>query len=79
VQDKIEATINKLNLWCNRIEKEKYDSFHTLSYFIDFSEQPLSSDVAECIIEHIRSLASQLRLYFPLCSEKKRLDENSLS
>jgi hypothetical protein len=81
VQDKIEAIINKLNLWCNRIEKEKYDFFHTLSDFIDFSEQPLSSDTAESMIEHtcMRSLASQLRLYFPLCPEKKRLDENSLS
>jgi hypothetical protein len=80
VQDEIETTIRKLNLWCNRIEKEKYDSFHTLSDFIDFSEQPLSSDVAESMIEHMRSLASQLRLYFPLCPEKKkRLDENSLS
>jgi hypothetical protein len=46
VQDKIEARIKKLNLWCNSIEKEKYDSFQTLSDFIDFSEQPLSSDVA---------------------------------
>jgi hypothetical protein len=40
-------------LWCNRIEKEKYDSFHTLSDFIDFSEQHLSSDVAESMIEHM--------------------------
>jgi hypothetical protein len=24
VQDRIEATIKKLNLWCNRIEKGKY-------------------------------------------------------
>jgi hypothetical protein len=70
VQDKIEATIKNLNLWCNRIEKEKYDPFHTLSYFIDFSEQPLSSDVAESMIEHMMLLASQLRLYFPLCPEK---------
>jgi 2-keto-4-pentenoate hydratase len=59
VQDKTEATIKKLNLWCNRIEKEKYDSFHMLSDFIDFSE-PLSSDVAESMIEHMRSLVSQL-------------------
>lgn len=65
VQDKIEATIKKLNLWCSRIEKGKYDSFHMLSDFIDSSEQPLSSDVAESMIEHMRSLASQLRLYFP--------------
>jgi hypothetical protein len=72
VQDKIEATIKKLNLWCNRIEKEKYDSFHTLSDFIDFSEQPLSSDVTESIIEHMRSLASQVCLYFPLCPQKKK-------
>ena len=70
VQDKIEATIKKLNLWCNRVEKGKYNSFHTLSDFIDFSEQPLPSDVAESMIEHMRSLASQLRQYFPLCLEK---------
>jgi hypothetical protein len=38
---------------------------------IDFNEEPLSSDVAESMIEHMRSLASQLRLYFPLCPEKK--------
>jgi hypothetical protein len=49
------------------------------SDFIDFSEQPLSSDLAESMIEHIRSLASQLHLYFPLCPEKKRLAKNSLS
>jgi hypothetical protein len=70
VQDKIEAAIKKLNLWCNRIEKEKYDSFHTLSDFIDFGEQPLSSDVAECMIENMRTWASQIRLYLPLCPEK---------
>jgi hypothetical protein len=51
VQDKIEATIKKLKLWYNHIEKGKYDSFHTLSDFIDFSEQPLSSDVAENIYD----------------------------
>jgi hypothetical protein len=62
VQDEIEPRIKKLNLWCNRIEKGKYDFFRTLSDFIDFSKQPLSSDVAESIIEYMRSLASQLRL-----------------
>jgi hypothetical protein len=46
------------------------NSFDTLSDFIDFSEQPLSSDFAESMIEHMRSLASQLRLYFPFCPEK---------
>jgi aminopeptidase-like protein len=71
VQDKIEATIKKLNLWCSRIKKGKYDSFHTSSDFIDFSENPHSSDVAESMIEHMMSLASQPRLYFPLCPEKK--------
>jgi hypothetical protein len=71
VQDKIEATIKKLNLWCNSIEKEKYDSFHTLSDFIDFGEQPLSSDVAESVIEILWSWAYHLRLYFPLCLGKK--------
>jgi hypothetical protein len=66
VQDKIQATFKKLKLWCNRIEEKKYDSFHMLS---ELSEQPLSSDVAESVIEHMRSLASQ-HLYFPLCPEK---------
>jgi hypothetical protein len=59
--------------------ERKIHSFDTLSDFIDFSEL-LSSDVAESMIEHNRSLASELRLYFPLCpGEKKQLDENSLS
>lgn len=33
VQEKIEATINKLNLWFNHLEKGKYDSFHSLGDF----------------------------------------------
>jgi hypothetical protein len=41
-----------------------------LSDFTDFSQQTLYSDVAESMIEHMRSMASQLRLYFPLCPEK---------
>lgn len=70
VQDKIEATIKKLNLWCSRLEKGIFDSFQTLTDFIEFSEQPLSGDFVESVIEHMRSLASQLRIYFPHCPEK---------
>jgi hypothetical protein len=70
VQDKMEAILKKLNLWCNHIEKGKYDSFHTLRDFTDFNEHPLSRDVAENMIEHMRPVESQLRLYFPLCPEK---------
>jgi hypothetical protein len=59
--------------------ERKIHSLDTLSVFIDFSQQPLYSDVAESMIERMRSLASQLRLYFPLGPEKKkRLDENFL-
>jgi hypothetical protein len=43
-----------------------------LSDLIDFNEQPLSCDVPESMIEHMSSLASQLRLYFPLFPEKKK-------
>jgi hypothetical protein len=71
VEDKIDATIKKLNLWWNYTEKEKYDSFDMLSDFLYFCEEPLYSDVAVSMIEHMKSLASQLRLYFPLCPEKK--------
>jgi hypothetical protein len=58
--------------------ERKIHFFDTLSDFIDFSERLLSSDVAENMVERM-SLASQLRLYFLLCPERKRLDENSLS
>jgi hypothetical protein len=51
--------------------ERKIHFFETLNYFIDLSEQPLSSDVAESMIAHMRSLASQLHLYFSLCPEKK--------
>jgi hypothetical protein len=71
VQDKTEATIMKLNLLVQPYRERKIHFFHTLSDFIDFSEQPLSSDVAESMIEHTRSLASQLRPYFSLCPEKE--------
>jgi hypothetical protein len=43
-----------------------------LTDLIDFSEQPLSNDVAESMIEHMSSLASQLHPYFPLFPEKKK-------
>jgi hypothetical protein len=42
--------------------ERKINFFDTLSDFIDFSQQSLYSDVAESMIEHMRSLASQLRL-----------------
>jgi hypothetical protein len=74
VQDEIEATIKKLNLWCNRIEKEKYDSFHTLS---DFIELPLSSDVAE--VQSYEVIGVSTTSVFSALSRKKRLDEHSLS
>jgi hypothetical protein len=48
--------------------EKKIHPFDTLSDFIDFSEQPLCSDVAESM----SSLASQLSLHFPLCSGKKK-------
>jgi hypothetical protein len=51
--------------------ERKIHSFDTLSDFIDFSEQPFSSDVAESMIEHMKSSASKLRLYYPFCSEEK--------
>jgi hypothetical protein len=47
--------------------ERKIHSFDKLS---DFSEEPLYSDVAEIMTEHMRSLVSQLRLYFALCPQK---------
>jgi hypothetical protein len=53
VQDEIEATFKKLNLWCNCIEKGKYNSFDTFSDLINFSEQPLSSDVRRLFCDFV--------------------------
>ena len=54
MKDQIEVTIKKLKLWRDRSEKGKFDCFHKLKDLIDFSEQPLFSDNAESIIEHMR-------------------------
>ncbi|KAJ4945691.1 hypothetical protein JOQ06_023370 [Pogonophryne albipinna] len=66
VQDKVEATIKKMEMWARRLEQSNYDSFANLSDFLDTAEMQLPNNVKNDVREHLHSLKTQLRMYFPI-------------
>uniref|UniRef100_A0A3B1IGP9 Uncharacterized protein n=1 Tax=Astyanax mexicanus TaxID=7994 RepID=A0A3B1IGP9_ASTMX len=65
VQNKIEATIKKLDMWTKRVEQSNYESFDNLSDFLTKENASLPNAVSRPIVEHLQSLKMQLRDYFP--------------
>jgi hypothetical protein len=65
VEDKIEAMIEKLKLWVNRVERKSYTSLPVLQQFLTKSEDNLPVEVQDMIVEHMTDLASGLRKYVP--------------
>uniref|UniRef100_A0AAR2INL2 DUF4371 domain-containing protein n=1 Tax=Pygocentrus nattereri TaxID=42514 RepID=A0AAR2INL2_PYGNA len=65
VQNKIEATIKKLDMWTKRVEQSNYESFDDLSDFLTKENASLPNVVSRPIVEHLQSLKMQLRDYFP--------------
>lgn len=65
VQNKIEATIKKLNLWTRQICRSKSESFENLSHFLTEEAMSLPASVTKLIEEHLQGLKSQLHDYFP--------------
>lgn len=61
VQDKIEATIKKLERWANKVEGSCFDTFPLLSEFIDSNEIQVTKEVAAAIKENLEAMASSFR------------------
>ncbi|XP_050528105.1 zinc finger BED domain-containing protein 5-like [Daktulosphaira vitifoliae] len=64
VEDKIEATIKKFEIWAIRVEKNSFSNFPTLQSFLESSCECLSQEVKSEISEHLLSKAKILRKYF---------------
>ncbi|KAL4126234.1 hypothetical protein QTP88_010460 [Uroleucon formosanum] len=64
VENKIEATIKKFELWAIRVEKNSFSNFPTLQSFLESSCECLSREVKSEISEHLLSMAKILRKYF---------------
>ncbi|KAL0159399.1 hypothetical protein M9458_043124 [Cirrhinus mrigala] len=65
VQNKIEATIKKLDSWAGRIRKSNSESFENLSHLLTVEAMSLPTLVKKLIEEHLQGLKSQMRDYFP--------------
>ncbi|KAF7645830.1 hypothetical protein LDENG_00197660 [Lucifuga dentata] len=76
VHSKIEATINKLELWDRRVVQNNYESFDNLCKFLNKEEKQILTSVAGAIREHLQTLRRQLREYFPVLSEQHSWIQN---
>lgn len=71
VQNKIEATIKKFDLWGKRIARANYESFENLSDFLSKEESPLPVTASVAMTEHMQALKSQMQDYFPGISKQQ--------
>lgn len=65
VDDKISAIVKKCQIWAARIEKESFTNFPTLKQFLESSEESLPEQIKSNVAEHLHSLATTFREYFP--------------
>ncbi|XP_063049261.1 zinc finger BED domain-containing protein 5-like [Engraulis encrasicolus] len=65
VREKIEAMIQKLNLWIDCVEKNKIVAFPLLHEFLTEYDLSLADGIKRDIAAHLSALAAELRRYFP--------------
>lgn len=65
VEDKISAMVKKCQLWAARIENESFTNFPNLKQFLESTEESLPDPIKINAAEHLRSLATTFRIYFP--------------
>ncbi|KAK9710068.1 hypothetical protein QE152_g26229 [Popillia japonica] len=65
VEDKINAMVKKCYIWAARIEKESFTNFPTLKQILKSSEDSLLDQIKGNGAEHLCSLATTFREYFP--------------
>ncbi|XP_068240958.1 zinc finger BED domain-containing protein 5-like [Palaemon carinicauda] len=56
VQDKIQATRMKLDLWCGRIDRKDFESFPSLADFLLTSKEELDGDTTQAFRAHLQGL-----------------------
>lgn len=76
VQDKVDATIKKLERWCQKVQNKIFDPFPLMNEFLDFNDLKVDEQTRQCVIEHLEALASNLRRYFPAIDEGKKWIQN---
>ncbi|KAK9744360.1 hypothetical protein QE152_g7841 [Popillia japonica] len=65
IEDRINAMVKKCYIWAARIEKESFTNFPTLKQFLESSEESFPDQIKGNVAEHLRSLATTFRKYFP--------------
>ncbi|XP_072395003.1 zinc finger BED domain-containing protein 5-like [Diabrotica undecimpunctata] len=65
VEDKIRAMVKKCQLWAARIENKSFTNCPNLKQFLEAAEQSLPDPIKINAAEHLRSLATTFRIYFP--------------
>ncbi|XP_028314934.1 zinc finger BED domain-containing protein 5 [Gouania willdenowi] len=76
VQNKIEASIKKFELWDRRVAQNNYESFDSLCDFLRTEEERIPSVVASSISAHLQGLGTQLRSYFPSLNKQHNWIQN---
>ncbi|XP_046984181.1 zinc finger BED domain-containing protein 5-like [Schistocerca americana] len=79
VEDKISAMVKKHQIWTSRIENESLTNFSTLKQFLESSEESLPDQIKINVAEHLRSLATIFREYFPEPDPDDRWIQNPFS
>ena len=69
VEDKIEAIVNKMELFANNVKAGDVSAFPTLQTFLSNNELALDSGVRDRIVTHVAALGQQFREYFPVTAD----------
>lgn len=76
VQDKVDATIKKIQRWSDKVQKNIFDAFPLLNDFLDENDLKVNEETSKMIFDHLEALASNLRRYFPPIEEGKQWIKN---
>uniref|UniRef100_K7GH28 Uncharacterized protein n=1 Tax=Pelodiscus sinensis TaxID=13735 RepID=K7GH28_PELSI len=77
VHEKVEATIKKLRLWAQRVNKRNFKSFCTVTELQEkYAETNISDAISAAIQEHLMGLTSSLNEYFPPIDTSKMWIKN---
>lgn len=65
LEEKISAMVKKCQIWAKPIETGSFTNFPNLKQFLESSEESLPDQIKCIVAEHLRTLASIFREYFP--------------
>ncbi|CAL9700336.1 unnamed protein product [Knipowitschia caucasica] len=76
VQNKIDATIKKFEMWDRRVGQNNFQSLDSLSDLLGSEESEIPRSVASAVSAHLQALGTQLRKYFPAQDDMNNWIEN---